>query len=83
MIPGSLAAVLSLGLALSVGGCGNTMAELPSGLEAGYAAQRSYDDGLDRYKAGDYAGAIPLFQRALQLKPDFADARAGLLQAGR
>jgi len=78
VIQGSIAAVLSLGLAISVGSCGGTMTQLSSMLEAGYRAQRSYDDGIDRYKAGDYAGAIPLFQRALDLEPTFDDAEAYL-----
>jgi len=32
-------------------------------------------------EAGDYTGAIPLFERALQPKPDLADAREDLAQA--
>ena len=41
-------------------------------------AQRSYQEGLDRYTAKDYKGAIPLFQRALELESTFDDAEAHL-----
>ena len=41
-------------------------------------AQRSYHDGLARYEAKDYRGAIPHFARALAHDPAFDDAEAHL-----
>lgn len=41
-------------------------------------AVRSYQDGMDRYKAKDYRGALPLFQRAVELEPTYDDAEAYL-----
>jgi len=74
----ALTVTVGLGLALLTTGCGGTMAQLSSQLEESYRAQRNYQEGLDRYKAGDYAGAIPLFERALELEPTFDDAEAYL-----
>lgn len=69
---------LCLGLGLLMWGCGSTMSQLSQQIQDGYQAQRTYQDGLDRYKASDYAGAVPSFQRALQLQPNFDDAEAYL-----
>lgn len=75
----NLGAVLLLGLAVLFGGCGGTMwSQVTEKFDAGYRAQQSYGDGLERYIAKDYAGAIPLFQRALALEPTFDDAEAYL-----
>ena len=41
-------------------------------------AQVSFDEGLPRYKARDYAGALPHFQRAVMLRPEFDEAEAYL-----
>lgn len=71
------ALAISLGASLLAGGCG-AMAQLPARIQAGYQAQQSYEAGLERYKAMDYAGAIPHFERALALEPTFDDAEAYL-----
>ncbi len=68
----------SLGLGVLLAGCAGILQPVTSRLEQGYRAQRNYDDGLERYTAKDYAGAIPLFQRALALEPAFDDAEASL-----
>lgn len=34
------------------------------------AAMASYESGLERYKAADYAGAVPHFEEALRLNPE-------------
>jgi tetratricopeptide (TPR) repeat protein len=68
-------AVLSLVLGLSgVTGC----ASMWSKLGQSWDAQRAYGEGLDRYQAGNYAGAIPLFQRALTLDSTLDDASSDL-----
>jgi tetratricopeptide (TPR) repeat protein len=71
-------ATLSLSVALLLGGCGAMMAQLSTGLRQSYQTQQAYDAGFDRYKAGDYARAIPFFRRALELEPTFDDAEAYL-----
>ena len=72
-------AVLLLGLAVLFGGCGaTTWSQITEKFEGGYRAQRSYEDGLDRYKAKDYPGAITFFERALALEPSFDDAQTYL-----
>ncbi len=70
-------AALGLSLALLAGGC-SAVAQLPTRLQAGYQAQRSYEAGLERYNAKDYAGAIPRLQQALALEPTFDEAEAYL-----
>jgi tetratricopeptide (TPR) repeat protein len=71
-------ALLSLGLSLLLAGCGSTMAEVAGKLRDGYQAQRSYEGGLDRYEAKDFAGAIPWFQQGLRLEPTWAEVEAYL-----
>ena len=41
-------------------------------------AVRSYQDGVGRYMAKDYRGALPLFQRAVELEPTYDDAETYL-----
>lgn len=75
----NIGAVLLLGLAVLFGGCGGTTwSQITEKFEQGYRAQRSYEDGLERYRARDYAGAVPQFERALALEPTFDDAEAHL-----
>jgi len=69
---------LGLALALLLSGCSGMMSQVSEKFEQGRKAQRSYDDGLERYQAKDYAGAIPLFERALAIEPNFDDAEAYL-----
>jgi tetratricopeptide (TPR) repeat protein len=44
-------------------------------------ALKAYSLGLSKYAKGDQAGAVPLFQRAIELDPDFAIAYANLGRA--
>jgi DNA-binding winged helix-turn-helix (wHTH) protein len=44
-------------------------------------ALKSYSLGLSKYTQGDQAGALPLFQQAIALDPDFAMAYANLGRA--
>ena len=44
-------------------------------------ALKSYSFGLSKYANGDQAGAVPLFQRAIELDPEFAMAYANLGRA--
>ena len=67
-------AVVGLGLGLVMTGCASTWSKLGQS----FSAQRAYEDGLAGYKAQDYAGAIPHFQRALTLDPTLDDASAHL-----
>lgn len=68
---GHVVVLFTLQLTLLLASCGSTLAQ-------GFHAQRAYDRGLDRYKVRDYAGAIPFFQRALELQPTLDDAEAFL-----
>jgi len=72
------AVALSLTLGLLLTGCSSTLSEMATKLQDSYQAQRNYEDGLRRYSAKDYAGAILLFQRSLTLDPTFDDAQAYL-----
>ena len=67
-----------LTLALLLSGCSGLMSQVSEKFEQGRKAQGSYDDGLKRYEAKEYAGAIPLFERALAIEPNFDDAEAYL-----
>ncbi len=44
-------------------------------------AQDSFKEGMAYYAAGDYAKAIPAFEKTLTIKPDHADAQAQLEKA--
>jgi len=72
-----LAPILSAGLALLVAACGAGIGEGSEG--------DSYDVSVKRAdearKAGDIDSAIPLYGRALQVKPDGVEAKLGLGQA--
>ncbi|HYL79538.1 MAG TPA: tetratricopeptide repeat protein [Candidatus Acidoferrum sp.] len=65
---------LALALGFSMTGCASTWSKLGQS----WSAQRSYGEGLDRYQRGDYAGAIPLFQRALTLDRTLDEAASHL-----
>ncbi|HSB82852.1 MAG TPA: tetratricopeptide repeat protein [Candidatus Methylomirabilis sp.] len=73
-----LLAAMGLALGLGVAACASTWSRVGQQVRQNWNAQRSYGDGLDRYKARDYAGAIPLFQRALSLDPTLDDAASHL-----
>ncbi len=73
-----LAVALSLQIGLLLVGCSGTLAQPLTKLRESYQAQRSYEAGQERYKARQYADAIPLFRRALELDPTFDDAEASL-----
>jgi tetratricopeptide (TPR) repeat protein len=64
--------VISLGLVLV--GCAETRSEIKTVFREGRIAQQSYDAGKAKYDAGDYARAIPQFQRTLSLDPKYDDA---------
>ena len=42
------------------------------------SALKAYSFGISKFAKGDQAGAIPLFQQAIELDPEFAMAYAGL-----
>src|SRR5205814_10707090 len=44
-------------------------------------AQESFKEGMAYYAAGDYAKAIPAFEKTLTIKPDHKDAQAQLEKA--
>jgi protein O-mannosyl-transferase len=69
---GYVTMALTLGLILA--GCAGTLAKVQNSFEA----QRVYEAGLTKYRAMDYAEAIPLFHRAVKLDPSFDDAQAQL-----
>lgn len=73
-----LLAMLCLGLGLALTGCAGTWSKIGQNVRQSWDAQRAYGEGLDRYEAGDYAGAIPLFRRALTLDPALDDAASRL-----
>jgi len=73
-----LAILVSLPLSLLFAGCSGSLAQVAPTVEKGYQAQRSYEAGLARYKAGDYQAAVPHFRRALELDSTFDDAEAYL-----
>ncbi len=73
-----VAVFLGLEFSLLVVGCDTALAQPFTKLREGFQAQRAYDAGLKRYGEKDYVGAIPSFQRALALVPDFDDAEAHL-----
>ena len=69
---GFLGLVMILGLVLV--GCAETRSEIQTGFREGRIAQQNYDAGKAKYRAGDYAGAVPLLQRTLSLDPKYDDA---------
>lgn len=54
------------------------MSQLSTELQEGYRAQQHYGEGLKRYRAQEYAGAVPWFQQALALQPSLEEAEAHL-----
>jgi tetratricopeptide (TPR) repeat protein len=64
----ALVLALTIGIGFVASGC----AAMTQSLQA----QRSYDQGRERYQAKDYAGAIPHLERALGAQPDFDEAEA-------
>jgi len=64
----ALVFALTFGVGFVVSGC----AAMAQSLQA----QRSYDQGRERYQANDYAGAIPHLEKALSAQPDHDDAEA-------
>ena len=78
--------VLGLGLAICLGlagpalgaplGSGGFMQEDPA--PAAAEAQRAFDEGTRYMKAKQYAEAVAAFQRAVKVRPDFAEAHSNL-----
>jgi Flp pilus assembly protein TadD len=71
-------AALAVGLGGSGAGCAATRAEIATTFKEGREAQRHLDEGKAKYEAGDYAGALPHFQRTLVLDPRYDAAEAHL-----
>ena len=71
-----LGLVLLLGLVLV--GCAETRSEIATSFREGRIAQQHYDAGKAKYRARDYAAAIPLFQRTLAHEPQYDDAEVYL-----
>jgi Tfp pilus assembly protein PilF len=69
---------VGVALALLITGCGGLRSQVSQQFTQARRAQVSYHDGLARYEAGDYRGAIPHFVRALSHDPAFDDAEARL-----
>jgi tetratricopeptide (TPR) repeat protein len=69
---------LGVALVLLVAGCGGLRSQVSQQFTQARRAQVSYHDGLARYEAQDYRGAIPLFERALANDPTFDEAEASL-----
>src|SRR5512136_834812 len=61
-------------LAALLVGCAETRSEIATSFRDGRIAQRNYDAGKAKYRARDYAAAVPLFQRTLSLDPQYDDA---------
>jgi tetratricopeptide (TPR) repeat protein len=55
---------LGVALVLLFAGCGGLRSQVSQQFTQARRAQVSYHDGLARYEAQDYPGAIPLFERA-------------------
>jgi len=70
--------VLGLALILLLAGCSGLRSQVSQQWTQAWQAQRSYHDGLVRYEAKDYRGAIPYFARALAHDPAFDDAETHL-----
>ncbi len=69
---------LGLTLILLLAGCSGVRSQVAQEWTQARQAQRSYEDGLARYEAKDYRGAIPYFTRALAHDSTFDDAEARL-----
>ncbi len=65
-------------LAVVLVGCAETRSEIKTSFREGRVAQQNHEAGKSKYRAGDYAGAIPLFQRTLALDPKYEDAEIHL-----
>jgi tetratricopeptide (TPR) repeat protein len=67
-----------IGLVITIGvvlvGCAETRSQIQTEFREGRIAQQNYDAGKGKYRARDYAGAVPLFQRTLSLDPKYDDA---------
>src|SRR5512136_2097230 len=64
--------VAILGLVLF--GCAETRSQIQTEFREGRIAQQNYEAGKAKYRARDYAAAVPLFQRTLSLDPQYDDA---------
>jgi len=71
-----LALAAALGVVLV--GCAETRSEIKTVFREGREAQRSYEAAKAKYDAGQYASAIPQFQRTLSLDPKYDDAEVYL-----
>ena len=69
---------LGVALVLLCAGCSGLTSQASERFTQARQAQGSYHDGLARYEAQDYRGAIPHFARALAYDPAFDDAEAHL-----
>jgi len=69
---------LGVALVLLLVGCSGLTSQVSERFTQARRAQVSYHDGLARYEAKDYRGAIPHFARALAHDPAFDDAEAHL-----
>jgi len=63
---------------LLLAGCSGLRSQVSQEFTQARRAQVSYHDGLARYEAQDYRGAIPHFARALAYDPAFDEAEASL-----
>jgi Flp pilus assembly protein TadD len=73
-----LGVLLCLQIGLLLAGCSGSLAQVGAKLKQDFEAQRSYEDGLAKFRAADYRGAIPLFKAAVELDPELDDAAADL-----
>jgi DNA-binding winged helix-turn-helix (wHTH) protein/tetratricopeptide (TPR) repeat protein len=78
---GAAADRLRVKLGESVGSIQRFDVPLAQATTSSLEALRAYSLGLSTYGRGDQTGAIPLFQRAIELDPDFAMAYANLGRA--
>ena len=68
------ALVLAATLAVLLTGCAETRSQIQTEFREGRIAQQNYEAGKAKYRARDYAAAVPLFQRTLSLDPQHDDA---------
>jgi Tfp pilus assembly protein PilF len=69
---------LGVAVVLFLAGCSGLRSQASQQWTQARRAQSSYEDGLARYEATDYRGAIPRFERALANDPAFDEAEASL-----